>query len=51
MNSFLNRPQESHSSHLVCSFGKRLCWVARYQTSALLVNRFDTYRIFLLVGL
>jgi len=46
MNSFLNRPQESHSSHLVCKFGGRLCWLARYQTSARPVNRSETYRIF-----
>jgi len=51
MNSFLNHPYESHSSHLVCSFGRRLCWLALYQTSARPVNRSATYRIFSLVVL
>jgi len=51
MNLFLNPLYESHSRHLVCLFGGLLCWLARHQTLAQLVNRSDTQRIFLLVVL
>ena len=51
MNLFFNRPYETYLRHLVYLFGRRLCWLAWYQTSAKPVNRSDTYRIFALVVL